>query len=431
LKQLEFDFKLSILANYLQKASCHLFSFRIIGSHHLNQIIMSGTILKLLATIASFRCVLSYLPVGPIEAMDDNILKNKYHCRQKVLSSYGTDAYHANFCSCTTPWTFVGVIKKENLQSERALRKYETGAFGETPIMCGPNLGFVVNNGVKWFHAKISALFPLFLYFGFCELIASGPTIAIVDGKVTDHFSIDTDQYPSYYDTKTPDNQAMENEHTYFSVWCCPDLLSDPEDLAPTPMLTLKPATAPTPMMTTKPVEATTAPSKRPVEPPTGIPTTKPVEALTTKPMEAPIGLTTKPVEAPTAIPTMKPVETPTAVSTLKPEDAPTAIPLMKPVETPTAIPIMKPVETPTAVSTLKPEEAPTALPTMKPEAKTVAGTTEPSPKPVSTSAPTEMLTLKPVAKDDAGTTTEPSPKPLSDPPMSQPNIGPPTNDDK
>jgi hypothetical protein len=382
---------------------------------------MSGTILKLLVTVALLRRVLSYLPVGPIVAMDDNILKNKYHCRQKVLSSYGTDAYHANFCSCTTPWTFVGVIKKENLQPERALRKYEIGAFGETPIICGPNLGFVVNNGVKWFHAKISELFPLFLYFGFCELIASGPTIAIVDGKVTDHFSIDTDQYPSYYDTKTPDNQAMENERTYFSVWCCPDLISDLEESGPTPMLTLKPATAPTPMLTTKPVEATTAPTKRPVEPPTVMPTKKPVEA--------PVGLTAKPVEATTA-PTTKPVDVPYEVPTLKPVVAPYEVPTLKPVVVPYEVPTLKPVVAPYEVPTLKPVVAPYEVPTMKPEAKTVAGTIEPSPKPLSEPAPTEMLTMKPDAKEEPAT-VEPSPKPLSDPPMSQPNIGPPSNDDK
>ena len=214
---------------------------------------MNCRLLKQLVAIIAWQCVSSsHFLSGPLDTMNDYILKNKYHCTFLFRKRYGERIdYQGDICKCDKPndWMFVGAILKEDLDKlppKSEFRKYKIGAFGEKKLICEDTLLVHRSNGVNWYTDLVPG-FGYFFAFKDVTSTTTGPSLLIGLGTQD---RTDFETYPSTFDTRD-----MNNKETYLAVWCCPDVtrpLPKPTTV-PSRKTTSRPSlkTSPAPAMTT------------------------------------------------------------------------------------------------------------------------------------------------------------------------------------
>jgi hypothetical protein len=274
---------------------------------------MFSRFLRQLIAILAWNYV-SSLPFVPglLSAMNDDILKNKYHCKFLFRKRYGERInYQGDICNCAKAyeWMFVGAILKENLDKQppkSEFRTYKVGAFGEKKVICDPAKREGNSNGISWYTTEI----PGFGYFfGFAEIISYGPSLEIGLGTQD---RTDFQVYPSSFDTR-----EMDNNETYLAVWCCND------KMRPTSKPTSTPAPSPSRRTTYLPsMKTTPAPAIKTTYAPSQATTSVPLKTtysptLTMSPAP-PMETTYAPSQATTSVP-MKTTNSPLKMSPAPP----------------------------------------------------------------------------------------------------------------
>jgi hypothetical protein len=274
---------------------------------------MFSRFLKQLIAILAWNYV-SSSPFAPglLSAMNDDLLKNTYHCKFLFRKRYGERInLQGDICNCAKAyeWMFVGAILKESLDKQppkSEFRTYKVGAFGEKKVICDPAKQEGNSNGISWYTTTEPGVG---YFFGFAEITSYGPSLQIGLGTQD---RTDFQVYPSSFDT-----HEMDNDQTYLAVWCCNDKFWPTSKPTPTPAPSRKTTYLPSRKTTYLPSRKTTyLPSMKTTPAPAIKTTYAPSQATTSVPMKT------------TYSPTLTMSPAPPMETTYAPSQATTSVPM-------------------------------------------------------------------------------------------------------